>query len=184
MSKKKNKKHKIDNTNVDDLTNVNETAIEEYFEVVKGEYDKERDKKQSFENRAGIILTLIGAICVFLFEKISMKEIIDMMYLTLNLFNLVKVIAGLAVYSGLIFTIIKTLKTIIVVKHDNFEVKNIDEELLNEEKFQALCRIIFTYRNIIIQHRELNEKRAKAFRSSLYGITVTLVATVVYISLV
>ena len=44
------------------LINVSDTAIIEYLEAVKSEYDNERNKKQSFENRAGLIMALLGAI--------------------------------------------------------------------------------------------------------------------------
>ena len=71
--------------------------------------------------------------------------------------------------------------TIIVKQHNNFEVRNIDETLLGEQRLLALCKIIFTYRDIIVQHRELNEKRA--FRKSLYGICATLISVIIYISL-
>ena len=72
--------------------------------------------------------------------------------------------------------------TIIVREHDNFEVKSIDESLLAEQRRAALCRLIFVYRNIIVQHRELSKKRAVAFRRSLYGIYATFVSIIIYIS--
>jgi len=42
---------------------VENTAILECLEVVMSEYKIERDKKQSFETRAGIIMALLGATC-------------------------------------------------------------------------------------------------------------------------
>lgn len=41
------------------------TAITEYLKVVKSEYNIERAKKESFESRAGIILTLIDVFAVY-----------------------------------------------------------------------------------------------------------------------
>jgi len=159
------------------------TAIPEYLDIVKSEYEIERNKKASFENRAGIILALLGAICIFLFEKVKIDEIIKLMKVSMTFIILIKIVSGFLVYGGFIFTMIMILETIIVKKHQNFEVKNINERLLAEKRIDALAKIIFTYRDIIVQHREMNEKRAKSFRRSLYGCLVTLVFTIIYISI-
>ena len=165
------------------MININNTAIAEYLEIVRSEYEIERNKKQSFENRAGLIMALLGAICIFLFEKIKLQDIISIMAAPLTFIELVKIVSGLAVYICFAYTMAMIVLTIIVKKQENFEVKSIDEDLLVEERLTALCKIIFTYRDIIVQHREQNEKRAKAFRKSLYGICGTLIAVIVYISL-
>lgn len=168
---------------IPEFVDVCETAMVEYLEIVRSEYEIERNKKQSFENRAGLIMALVGAICIFLFENVQLKQIFSLMTVQLTFIVFTKIISGLVVYGGFLFTIIMVIKTISVNKHNNFEVKRIDEELLSEQRVAALSRVIFTYRDIIIQHRELNKKRAKAFRKSLYGIAITLVAVIIYITL-
>ncbi|WP_456095777.1 hypothetical protein [Peptostreptococcus sp.] len=50
---------------------VENTAILECLEVVMSEYKIERDKKQSFETRAGIIMALLGATCGIFFGCIK-----------------------------------------------------------------------------------------------------------------
>lgn len=165
-----------------EYVNVTDTAIAEYLDIVKSEYETERNKKQSFENRAGLIMALLGAICIFLFEQVQLKKVFALMIDPLTFVNLLQIISGLTVYGGFLFTLIMITKTIAVKQHNNFEVKSIDETLLAEQRIIALCKVIFTYRDIIIQHRELNEKRAKTFRKSLYGMAVTLVAVIIYIT--
>lgn len=165
------------------MIDINDTAIVEYLEIVRSEYENERNKKQSFENRAGLIMALLGAICIFLFEKVKLQEIISLMVEPLTFLKLAKIISGLAVYVCFAFTMIMLVFTIIVKQHNNFEVRNIDESLLGEQRLVALCRLVLTYKSIIIQHRGLNEKRAVAFRRSLYGICATLVSIIIYVSL-
>ncbi len=165
------------------MPNIDNTAIVEYLEIVRSEYETELNKKQSFENRAGLIMALLGAICIFLFEKVKLQDIISLMTTPLTFIELAKIISGLTVYVCFAFTMVMIVLTIIVKQHNNFEVRNIDETLLGEQRLLALCKIIFTYRDIIVQHRELNEKRAKAFRKSLYGICATLISVIIYISL-
>lgn len=166
------------------LVEVNNTAIVEYLDIVKSEYETERNKKQSFENRAGLIMALLGAICIFLFEKVQLRAVFALMTIPLTFVDFLKIISGLGVYIGFLFTMIMIIQTITVKQHNNFEVKSIDEILLAEQRLPALCKIIFTYRDIIVQHRTLNETRATAFRKSLYGISATLISIIVYITLV
>ncbi|WP_018213612.1 hypothetical protein [Desulfitobacterium hafniense] len=169
--------------NTVELIDVSETAIAEYLDVVKSEYENERNKKQSFENRSGLIMALLGAICIFLFEKVQLKDVFSMMCIPLTFWDLINIISGLAVYIGFVFTMIMILRTIAVKQHNNFEVKSINETLLTEPRIGALCKLIFTYKTIIVQHRDLNEKRASAFKRSLYGISATLISIIVYITI-
>ena len=173
----------LENQTQPHIVELNDTAIVEYLDIVKSEYENERNKKQSFENRAGLIMALLGAICIFLFEKVQLKDIFSLMVIPLTFLDFIKIISGLAVYIGFLFTMIMIIKTIIVKQHHNLEVKSINETLLAEQRIVALCKLIFTYRDIILQHRDLNEKRAKAFRKSLYGISVTLISVIIYITL-
>lgn len=162
---------------------VADTAIEEYFDIIKSEYETERNKKQSFESRAGLIMALLGAICIFLFEKVQLKDIFSLMTVPLTFLDFAIILSGLGVYVCFLFTMLMIIKTITIKQHDNFEVKSIDEVLLSEHRLTALCKIIFTYRDIIIQHRTLNELRAKDFRKSLYGISATLIFVIVFITI-
>ena len=163
---------------------IEDTAIVEYLDIVRSEYEIERAKKQSFEDRAGLVMALAGALCIFLFEKVQLTDVSSLMMGVLTFFSLVKIITGCGVYLGFMFTMIMLIKTISVKKHSSFEVKNINDLLLGESRIVALCKIIFTYRDIILQHREMNEKRAREFRYSLYGISGTLFFVIIYITMV
>ena len=94
---------------------IEETAILEYLDIVKNEYETERNKKQSLENRAGLIMALLGAICIFLFEKVKLNDIFSLATLPLNFLILTKILSGLTVYAGLLFTMIMIIKTIAVI---------------------------------------------------------------------
>ena len=109
-----------------EYVNVTDTAIAEYLDIVKSEYETERNKKQSFENRAGLIMALLGAICIFLFEQVRLKEVFALMASPLTFVNLLQIISGLTVYGGFLFTLIMIINTITVKQHNNFEVKSID----------------------------------------------------------
>lgn len=162
---------------------LSETAIPEYLEIVKSEYIIERDKKQSFENRSGILLALLSALSIFIFEKIKINDIIVLFNLPLTFLTLLKILLGLLIYLFFCSSFLAIIKTIAAKKHDNFEVKNINESLLLENRKDALARLILTYRDIIVQHRAINEKRSKWYIASLYSVFVTLISTIIYISI-
>lgn len=174
-----------DNTtsNVPKALDIDNMALTEYFEVVRNEYEMERNKKLSFESRAGIFFALIGTVSVFLFDKVQIKEIVTLFSVPLTFSIWLKITTGFLVYLSLAFTMLFLIKTITVKQHNNFEVKNIDEVLLAEKRIDALARIIFTYRDIICQHRQINEDRAKTLKLSLYGVIIMLVSAIMYISL-
>lgn len=56
-----------------------DTCILDYFEIVKLEYQIEREKRQNFESRANIVITILIALFVFVFEKIKISEILKLM---------------------------------------------------------------------------------------------------------
>lgn len=163
--------------------NIDETAIPEYLEVVKSEYQIERNKKQSFETRSGLLLTLLGAMSIFYFQSVKLTDIIHLFSQPLTFMLLMKILAGCCMYGAFVFSYIAILKTISARRHDNFETNGINEKLLLEDRLNALTRIIFTYREIIAQHRLSNEKRAKWYISSLKSTLVLLLSTIIYTSL-
>lgn len=181
--KSENTEHLLNEDTQSQTVDINNTAILEYFDIVKNEYAIEREKKQSFENRAGLLMALLGVLCIFLFEKIQLQDVFSSMTTPLTFVQFIKIFSGLSVYIFFILTLIMIIFTIIVKPHYNFDVKNIDEFKLGEPRISALSKIILLYRRIIIQHRDLNEKRAKTFRRSLYSIGVTIISIIFYISL-
>lgn len=166
--------------NVIDIEN---TAMPEYLEVVKSEYEIERNKKQSFETRSGLLLTLLGAVLVFYFQSVKLSNIIALFSQPLTFIILLKILSGCSIYGLFLFTLISILQTLSAKKHDNFETKGINEQLLSENRKDALARLIFTYRDIISQHRMSNEKRAKWYIASLRSVLLLLLSTIIYISL-
>lgn len=168
----------------DDLDNPEEgeTAIIEILDIVKSEYEIERSKKESFENRASIVLAFIGALCVFVLEKITLSEIISMCHQTLTFVIWIKIVTGFIIYFSLGTAIIFSFLTIRTKKHLNFEVDNINMSLMKQKRIKSLIAMIKAYRSIILQHRVLNENRSKTFSVSLICSIISIFAIVVYYS--
>ena len=180
--KKKNQgKEESTTTKQDNLKDVSETSLAEYFEIVKMEYAAERIKKQSFESRAGFIITLLSAISVYLLNTVLFIDICNyIVALPFTFSKFIKIAAGLSAYIFLFMTIIMVIKVIGVKEHKNFKIKSIDAALMSEPKLNGLDRIVLTYRKVILKHRKLNERRATALNRALYCILIILVSIILY----
>lgn len=165
---------------ISEVPNEKKTAINEYLDIVRSEYDNERRKKESFENRAYIVMSLVGALCVFVLEKITLGDILSLFTISMTFSVFLKIITGIFVYTSIIVAIIYFFRILATRKHDNFEVKNIDESLMSIDRMDSLAKLIKTYRDIILQHRDLNEARAKWFKKSLIFSFSSIIAISLY----
>lgn len=160
--------------------NVEETAIQEYLDIVKSEYGFERERKQSIETRASAILALLGAICLFYLQNIDIKTTFSLMSLPLTFEALIKIVSGLTMIGAFIFTFVAILKTLSAKEYDRFEVKNLNIEFLIQNREDGILKAIDAYKKVIIQNRELNENKSKYYSKSLYGALFLIVSTIVY----
>lgn len=157
---------------------IEDTPISEYLEVVQKEYEYERDKKQSFENRSGLILTLVGGIVIFLVEKVRIKDLFIGSYLT------IAQLVAIVIYGCFIYTFFQLYKVMKIEKHDTLGISEINCDLMEEDRVNGVARIILTYKDVIKAHRRLNNKRAKAFNKALIGLIVSAILVSLYINLV
>ena len=93
-----NMKKKINVTNKQNVKSENNTPsiekmpILEYLEVVKSEYNNERQKKCSFESRAGISIAFTGTLCAFLLDEIKISDIIRIINIVFDDINNIAII--------------------------------------------------------------------------------------------
>lgn len=149
------------------------------------EYAAERIKKQSFETRAGFIITLLSVISVYLLNKVLFADIFNcIVVLPFTFLKLLKIITGISAYFFLLIAIIMVIKVIGVKEHTNFDIKSIDSTLMCQPRVIGLDTIVLTYREVILMHRKLNEKRASALNRALYCILIILVAIILYVNII
>ena len=96
----------------------------EYLEVFKKEYEFERVKKQSFENRAGIILTLITGIFTFLIKDLEVSSNFIKIFKAENLtiISFLEFFDIIAMYTFFAFTSFYLIKIISIRSHDVYDV--------------------------------------------------------------
>lgn len=163
---------------------IENTCIKEYLEIMKEEYQIERSKRQSFESRAGIIITILTALCVFVFNKIRIKDIIMLMGKNqCSFLELIQIVTGITSYAGFIIALFYVLKTINVRNYKNFNVVAVNEGLMGKPVIEGCIKLVKTYKEIIIDHREENEKKAQYLKRAYTSIFVTIVSIIVYVNI-
>lgn len=187
MEKETNEKNavNIEREQVLSTIKIEQTCIKEYLEIVKEEYQIERGKRQSFESRAGIIITILTALCAFVFEKIKIKNIIElMMQKQCSFLNLLQIITGIVAYGAFMIALLYALKTINVRKYSNFNVAAIKEERIAKPVIAGCIELINNYKTIILDHRKENEKKAKYLKKAYISIFVSIIAIIIYVNII
>ena len=163
---------------------LDKTCILDYLEIVKQEYQMERGKRQSFESRANIVITILTALFVFVFEKIKISVILKQMLVEPCTFlDIIQILSGIGVYLGFAVALVFALKTISVRRCKNFNVQTINELKMGAVRMEGLIILIEQYKEIVIGHREVNEKIAKALKLSYLCVVFTMIAIIFYINL-
>lgn len=168
----------------DDSNVLNNRAIDDFLDVVKKEYDNERVKKQSFETRAGFIITIISAIYAFIMDKVEFSEIQAIIDKPLYFMGAIKIIVFILIYISIIFTIYSLIMVIYTKEHKIFETEGINGEILALSKMEGKVKIIGIYKEIIKDHREKNKTRAKYLNFGFIGIVSNLVLISIYVNFV
>lgn len=176
---------KIKKINIEQESNENEIQKrlelnrKEYLELFKKEYEFERLKKQSFENRAGIILTIISGIFTILIKDLEItKDFIEIFKNNLTMFLFIKFsnIISIHIFFGL--TIYYLVKIINVQSHNNYGVNyEID---YTEPHTIILNDLLYNHKLIINSFRDNNEKKAKYFKQSLKYLIFTFIFLIFY----
>lgn len=56
---------------------IDNTTILDCLDIMKHEYEIERNKRQSFETRSGLVITILAALCIFIFDRVSISDIFN-----------------------------------------------------------------------------------------------------------
>lgn len=181
MGNDNNNSNNLDDNNSSNSTQVEleQLAINDYLEVINNEYGVEREKRQSFEARATLIMTILAAICVFIFGSNEIKTSLYSISRPLFFTEALKIILIIIMYLSFAYTIITTLSSVWVMKYDNIDFSNA-EKFLKESRIMAKYRIFASYVKLIDNHRSVNKKKVKNLRRAFIGLTILLASLMIY----
>lgn len=158
-------------------------ALKPYFELIKNEYNNERNRKQSLETKSGIMITVIITMATVIFNKIKFKDIFVLFSLPLTFYLLIKIIIGLLIYLSFFLCIFFLFKTLYTASYATFNVDNISSQTLGNLENIALGNIIIDYKNIIVENRNINDKKAKAFECAITFMIICSISVCIFINI-
>lgn len=156
------------------LPELKETIAAECLDILLREYEMERGKRQSFENRAGIIMAVLAALYVFVLERIPLFGG--------EFSSILKVISCSFAYVSFFASLLYAIDTIAIRTYQNFAVEEVKEWLIGKQPLTGIVYLIQEYRGIIEQHREQNMSAARSLMRSMICLCILLVAVVVYMN--
>jgi len=159
---------------IDDQHLYNSTSIQECLTVAMHEYDVERNKKQSLDNRASLIVTLFSGIIIAIYNKLPIDAFITLVNQQLTFLVLTKILLILGTYVALFLSLYSAIKIIIVASYDNFDIKLLDTDFISSPKIDSVPMLLKTYLILTDRHRAYNEDSA----TNLYRSQCSMLAAV------
>lgn len=159
------------------------TSISECLNIAMHEYDLERNKKQSFDNRAGIIIPVFAAIGIAIYNIISVKDIIHSMSQPITFVLLLQIVTGLMAYFSLISSFVFAVNVISVKPFENFDIKIIDSQFISMAKIQSGSKLLEVYLNLVRIHRKRNEQTARMLARSQWSMIISIILIMAYLIL-
>jgi hypothetical protein len=159
------------------------TSISECLTVAMHEYDIERNKKQSFDNRAGIIITVFAAISISIYDKIPIAKIIEKMSEPLTFTIFLQISIGFLIYVSLVTSLFYAVKIIAVKSSENFYITVIDQKFIPSAKIQSVGKLLEIYLNLVHIHRGRNEETAKKLAYSQWSMIISIVLIMIYLTI-
>lgn len=179
MSKKKHKKRRIN------IENQKEPIVNSFssgplmLDMVLREYEFESDRNKSIQSRAGILLTLVGAILVLFPALVNIPEFKK--YNVSTAFEALPInIMFIGALLSFIFFIIAMFFLIRVVSVDNYkriEFKSFSEKNARIEINKMSTALMIKYTDIVEFNHDINTKKVSLFRRSTYMILLGLIMT-------
>ena len=154
-----------------------------YLDILLKEYDIEMSKKQSLETRSGLLITMLCALSIFIFDKISFTGIGSILKIE-PLTNLlaIKFITGILVYIAFISTLIISICIIGVRQHNIVNMVWKSEEVVQEHS-KTVKMFIKNYMHVVDELRKFDNLKAKRLRFAYKTAILMIVSLICYISI-
>lgn len=151
------------------------------LDILLREYEIEREKRQSFESRAGIVMVALAALCIFAFEKVPILGWEKLVMISSHPF--LKAHMCTLAYGSLIFSLLCLFNTLRIRPYQNFDSECVDESLVGKLPLEGTLYLIKVYRSIIADHQRNNKKVAWSLILSMIFLFVFLASVVIYINI-
>lgn len=175
--------NRVDEERLNDKILYDLTSIDECLTVSMHEYDIERNKKQSFDNRASLIITVLSAIMIAIYDKIPLKSILSLVEASLTFMILMEIITTVLIYMLLVIALYYSIRIISVKTSENFDVTIINGDFAGSAKIDSVSKILEIYLNLTLIHRRKNEVFAKHLSKSQVSMIISIVLIIINLNL-
>lgn len=170
------------NSDCGSVNQVSTNSIAEYLEVLKIEYERDLTKRQSWQNRAGMILTVLSAICVFVLDKVKIEDILKFASEALSFIILIKILAGSCVYIFFLLSLFFSIKTIGVASLASYNIDSIEDYDLGRPQIAGSINIIHGYKTIIQTNREISKKTVAHLKKAYIFMVISVISIAIYMN--
>ncbi len=166
-----------------DKNNQIENSVKILKDTIIYEFDDQKMRKQGIENRVGIAMALIGAISLFIIDRIKISEIVLRMYVPFDFFDFLFVLSGVLFYISFIISIVFLLLSISTRKYNTIDNKYFGNDFMEDEKevtefFLAIC-----YRDLLLNHQEQNDLLAFQYSIGIIALMSSLIMMAINLNL-
>lgn len=177
----KNTKLEIAVESQDMVYNPKQETLECLFEFLKNEYNVERNKKASLENRAIGLLAVITAIVISLLSKDACSQWIELWKVPLCYQLFLKVTMSICAIGGCLFACYYLCHIIKTKKLESANVVHFyDKDHMEQEKMKILKNLNAMYFSLIAEHSKANDKNAKRLELAYKSLLIMVLGTILY----
>jgi len=168
----------LNNDNTDD--NIKYISGEFLLNILQTEYSYENERVRSLESRTGVFIAFLGALLVFLMDKLKLPSInVDNEYRLIEAFPRVLMIL-LTIFSliSIIIAIIYFVKVISIQTYKRLSFTGFNETNAKHKKEEVAVSIMIQYQDVITHNNDINNKKVKYYRTGIYYILAGLIFSV------
>lgn len=159
------------------------TSIDECLTVSIHEYNIERNKKDSFDNRAGLIITVLLAIILAIYNKIPFKIMIANLSSPITFIVLMQTMTTILIYFFLMLALYYSVKIISVKITENFDITIINTEFVRNAKIYSVSKLLEIYLTLTMIHRNKNKTFARQLARSQMFMIISIVLIIINLNL-
>lgn len=158
-----------------------DTIAAQCLDILLREYEIERGKRQSFESRAGIVMAVLAAVCVFVFEKMPLWG--GEYLIAASPYSVLKANVCTLAYGSFSLSLLCLFNTLRIRPYHNFNPECADEALVAKPPFEGTFYLVGVYKEIIVNHREQNKVVAWSLMLSMVFLCIFLASVVIYVNI-
>ncbi|KLU55473.1 hypothetical protein EL84_25870 [Paenibacillus sp. VT-400] len=151
--------------------------------VIQAEYEYELERGRSIESRTGIFIAFLGALLVFMLEKLKLPKFTGKTY---TLIEATPFVLSFLFFVGALLTILISvymfIKVLSVKTHKRLKLSGFTAARANENENALATAIMVDYQQVVTRNNEVNTEKVLIFKKGTqYAFAALILAAIGYI---